>query len=200
MPKDWDGNKKSTFACLGASSHSGKEREKNDFYATDPMAINKLMAACDFFPDHVWECACGKGHLSERLKDLGFEVTSSDIIDRGYGYVQDFLAADKMPYKGDCCIITNPPYKYATEFVLHALELLHEGQYCAMFLKTTFLEGQSRYDKIFKSTPPKCIYQFTKRVLCAINGEFGDLKSSAVSYAWFVWQKGYKGDTTVCWI
>ena len=31
--KDWIGNKKSTFVTLGASNHTEKEREKNDFYA-----------------------------------------------------------------------------------------------------------------------------------------------------------------------
>ena len=37
--KDWIGNKKSTFVQLGASNHSEKEREENDFYATDPKAL-----------------------------------------------------------------------------------------------------------------------------------------------------------------
>ena len=37
--KDWIGNKKSTFVQLGASNHSEKEREKRDFYATDPKAL-----------------------------------------------------------------------------------------------------------------------------------------------------------------
>ena len=36
---DWTGNKKTTFATLGASSHSETEREKNDFYATSPVAM-----------------------------------------------------------------------------------------------------------------------------------------------------------------
>ncbi len=37
--KDWIGNKKSTFVQLGASNHSEKEREENDFYTTDPKAL-----------------------------------------------------------------------------------------------------------------------------------------------------------------
>ena len=43
--KDWIGNKKSTFVTLGASNHTEKEREKNDFYATQPEAIDKLVGA-----------------------------------------------------------------------------------------------------------------------------------------------------------
>ena len=152
--KDWIGNKKSTFVTLGASNHTEKEREKNDFYATQPEAIDKLIGAIkNMLPKKVWECACGTGCLSDRLKDFGYDVVSSDLIDRGYGDVADFLKTIEMPT--DCnCIITNPPYKYATEFVKHSLELLKEGGLCAMFLKTTFLEGQKRYDEIFSTTPP----------------------------------------------
>ena len=41
--KDWTGNSKTTFVQLGASSHSAEEREENDYYATDPSAIDDLL-------------------------------------------------------------------------------------------------------------------------------------------------------------
>lgn len=198
--KDWIGNKKSTFVTLGASNHTDKEREKNDFYATQPEAIDKLVGAIkNMLPKKVWECACGTGCLSDRLKDFGYDVVSSDLIDRGYGDVADFLKTTEMPNDSNC-IITNPPYKYATEFVKHSLELLKEGGLCAMFLKTTFLEGQKRYDEIFSTTPPIYVLQFSKRISCAQNADFKNCKSSAIAYAWYIWQKGYKGETTIKWI
>lgn len=198
--KDWIGNKKSTFVTLGASNHTEKEREKNDFYATQPEAIDKLVGAIkNMLPKKVWECACGTGCLSDRLKDFGYDVVSSDLIDRGYGDVADFLKTTEMPNDSNC-IITNPPYKYATEFVKHSLELLKEGGLCAMFLKTTFLEGQKRYDEIFSTTPPIYVLQFSKRITCAKNADFKNCKSSAIAYAWYIWQKGYKGETTIKWI
>lgn len=43
MAKDWTGNGKSTFITLGASNHTNKEREINDYYATDPIAIDALL-------------------------------------------------------------------------------------------------------------------------------------------------------------
>lgn len=77
--KDWTGNKKSIYTPLGASNHTDQEREENDFYATDPIAIDKLLKVEK--PSHfIWECACGDGHLAKRLKEYGFEVLSSDII------------------------------------------------------------------------------------------------------------------------
>lgn len=201
MAKDWSGNGKSTFITIGASNHTDKEREEHDFYSTSPEAIDKLLKSFSL-PKKIWECACGTGCLSERLIEFGHDVVSTDLIDRGYGGVQDFFKAGAMP--DSCkCILTNPPYKYALEFVLHSLDLLPDGGLCVMFLKTTFLEGQKRYERLYKNTPPKYVLQFSKRVLCAKNGKFAAMRNgggSAVSYAWFVWEKGYKGETTVKWL
>lgn len=201
MAKDWIGNGKSVFVTLGASNHTDKERESNDFYATDPIAVDKLVGSIGFIPSVVWECACGTGCLSERLKQYCRGVVSTDVIDRGYGQVQDFLLAKEIP-SGCSCIITNPPYKLATEFILQALDLLPDGGRCIMFLKTTFLEGEKRHRLLFSKYPPQRILQFSKRVLCAKNAEFQKMRKvgSAVSYAWFVWEKGYKGETTITWI
>lgn len=202
MTRDWDGNGKSVFVTLGASNHTDKEREINDFYATDPIAIDKLIGNIGFIPSIVWECACGTGCLSERLKQYCHGVVSTDVIDRGYGQVQDFLLAKEIP-SGCSYIITNPPYKYALEFILHALDLLPDGGKCMMFLKTTFLEGEKRHRRLFSNYPPLRILQFSKRVLCAKNAEFQKMRDgggSAVAYAWFIWEKGYKGPTMITWI
>lgn len=94
--KDWTGNRKSTFVTLGASNHTDKERESNDFYATDPIAIDKLVKVIQL-PRKVWECACGTGCLSDRLMDFGHEVISTDLVDRGYGKVRDFLETTELP-------------------------------------------------------------------------------------------------------
>lgn len=69
-----------------------------------------------------------------------------------------------------------------------------------MFCKTTLLESEGRYEKIFKKNPPKYMFQFVKRVMCAKNGDFDSYTSSAVAYAWFVWERGFKGKTTIDWI
>lgn len=95
--KDWTGNRKSTFVTLGASNHTDKERESNDFYATDPIAIDKLVKVIQL-PRKVWECACGTGCLSDRLMDFGHEVISTDLVDRGYGKVRDFLETAERLY------------------------------------------------------------------------------------------------------
>ena len=202
MNKDWTGTDRSTYITIGASNHTDKERARHDFYATDPVAIDALVANFTGLPRKIWECACGNGCLSERLLHYGHDMVSTDLIDRGYGEVMDFLTAEAMP-EGCDCILTNPPYKYALEFVRHSLELLQDGGLCVMFLKTTFLEGQKRWRELYSSTPPKMLLQFRQRVLCAKNGRFAEMRrggGSAVAYAWFVWEKGFKGDTIIRWI
>lgn len=181
--RDWRGNGNSVWKTLGASNHTEKEREADDYYATDPIAIDKLLEVER--PHHfIWECACGGGHLSERLTEYGYDVFSSDIRDRGYSkqnLVLDFLKQEGrlFPFKHD--ILTNPPYKYATEFVLKALELLHSSCKCYMFLKLTFLEGKRRYAEIFRRTAPKSVYVFSERVLCAKNAEFDHMRGGVSS-------------------
>ena len=198
---DWTGNYNSIFKTLGASNHTDKEREINDYYATDPIAIDVLINDGKAeISNNVWECSCGEGHLSKRLLDYGYDVTSTDLIDRGYGIGGvNFLDTNSMFY-GD--IITNPPYKYAIQFVEHALDIIPEGNKVFMFLKLQFLEGKSRKE-LFKKYPPKCIYVSSSRILCAKNGDFEGMKKSggsAVAYAWYEWEKGYTGDTVIKWV
>lgn len=195
MEKDWTGNQYSAFTVHGATGHGKEPREVNDYYATDPRAM-KLLLEQESFNHLIWECACGEGSLSEVLKEKGYVVRSSDLIDRGYGEVKDFLKT-KEHWDGD--IITNPPYRYASEFVEKALEIIGGGGKVAMFLKLTFLEGKKRKE-LFKKYPPKTIYVSSGRLGCAKNGEFGSHSNTAIAFAWFVWEKGFAGSPIVKWI
>lgn len=199
---DWNGNEKSTFVMLGASNHSDKDRQEDDYYATDPNSLKIFLEKIrkDNIKLHgkIWECACGGGHLSKVLKQYNYDVYSTDKINRGYGDGQiDFLKSNEQNLKTD--ILTNPPYKYAKEFVEKALEIQAEGYYTIMFLKIQFLEGKARKE-LFKEYPPKYVYVNSNRQLCAMNGNFLKYKTSAICYCWFIWEKGYKGDTIIRWI
>jgi hypothetical protein len=199
---DWTGNYKSIYTTLGASNHTSEEREQHDYYATEPKAVEILLEN-ESFCHYVWECACGEGHISKVLLNAGYDVKSTDLIDRGFEdtEVLDFLKTDVEYRKRDFSrdIITTPPYKYAKEFVEHALDISMDSTKIAMFLKLTFLEGQAR-KKLFKKYPPKTIYVFSGRVKCAKNGNFDEVGSSAVAYAWFVWEKGFIGNPVIKWV
>lgn len=194
--RDWTGDKRSILTQMGARNYAQMERDPNDYYATEPKALELLLDE-ETFSNNVWECACGEGHLSQVLVDRGFNVRSTDLIDRGYGEGGiDFLWCQE-PFDGD--IITNPPYKFALEFVKHALDLITEGHKAAFFLKIQFLEGKARR-KFFDVCPPRKIYVSTGRLHCAINGNWDiGMRNNAASYAWFIWEKGNTEAPIVKW-
>ena len=204
--------KLSGVRCNGASNHSDVEREINDFYATPPVATKKLIEHLkEKYPkliEHViWEPACGKGHISEEFRKAGYTVISTDLIERGYGSCgeeYDFLKMEKNIHTdGNCSIVTNPPYKYAQEFVEKSMELLEDGQLCCMLLKLTFLEGKKRY-QMFKKYPPNEVLVFSERINCNHGGNFTEKDQGiggAVAYAWYIWIKGYKpNNPKLSWI
>jgi hypothetical protein len=82
--------------------------------------------------------------------------------------------------------------------VERALQSEGEGRKVAMFLRLLFLEGKARR-ALFEANPPKTIYVASGRLKCMLNG-IDNMGGSAVAYAWFVWEKGYKGNTIVKWI
>lgn len=188
-----------TFITLGANNHTDVTREKDDFYATPPLAVRELMKL-ETFDKNIWEPCCGMNHITNVLRDNNYNVRTSDIIDRvndGSVEIIDFLDYNEK-YNGD--IITNPPYKLATEFVYKSMETITDGHKVAMFLKLTFLETKKRYE-LFKKYPPKVIYVASMRFGCSQTGEFNadGNTGSAVAYCWYIWEKGYNGDTVIKW-
>lgn len=172
-------------------------REVNDFYATDPKAM-ELLLKYEHFDNNIWEPACGEGNLSEVLKRHGFNVYSTDLIDRGYqDDLVDFLKTDKK-FKGD--IITNPPFKYTTEFILKSLAAVPEGNKVAMFLKINYLSGKKRYQEIYSKFPPMTVYVFSRRIACSKNNDPTGFKGGAMDFVWMIWEKGKQGATQIKWI
>jgi hypothetical protein len=197
--KDWTGSKASIFKQMGASNHTQEEREENDFYATDPTAVDDLLKY-EKLSNVIWECAVGEGHLANRLIELGHSVWGTDIIDRGWlgTRIVDFLNFEPQQ-EYDMDIVTNPPYKFCNEFILKALRCVKTGRKVCMFLKLTTLEGQKRYEQIYSKYPPKTVYVYAKRKECAKAGKFTG--GSSVCYAWFVWEKdNYEEGTRIKWI
>jgi len=190
-------NDVSVFKNIGASSHSTRERERTDFYSTDPLAV-KLLDKFDLldreFP--YWENACGSGKLSNELKRLGYQVYSSDLYDRGYGDTGIDFFKCKERWKGN--ILTNPPYSFINDWILHSLDLATNKVY--IFCRIQTIETIGRYNKIFQDNPPVLICPFVKRIQCYRNDDIS-LNGSAVCYAWFIWDnKDDSNETRVKWL
>lgn len=79
MAQDWSGDANSVYKIIGASNHSNENRADDDYYATDPKAVEELLKR-EKFSHYVWEPACGGGHISKVLEAHGYDVLSSDIV------------------------------------------------------------------------------------------------------------------------
>ena len=221
MSKEWKGNKNSAHAAIAAHNGKGKsDRQEDDFYATDPKAIEALVNAptiygriawkyleyCkdDYF---IWECAAGNGNLYNWLKEHGYNVIASDIKFRGaQGVIEGLDFLKTYPYnkfEGAAAhpnvILTNPPYSLATEFIEHALEILPDGGLYIALMNITYLAGQERYRRVYSNGSLRELYVFSKRVECWKNN-IPSRHSSIANYAWYVFQKGYIGKPTIYWL
>lgn len=180
-----------------------ENREENDLYATRPHDVELLYQyEPSIIEGKIWECACGHGHIVKTLQKLGTtDIYASDLVDYGFGYnVEDFLTNNSHKDEFDT-ILTNPPYKYSMEFVIHALRQVKMGGRVIMLLPITILSGITRYKKIYRHNPPKYIYIFARKTygILANKGE-DQYQSAHVSHCWIIWEKGYKGDTITKWL
>ena len=179
----------------GLNRQDGSERQPEDFYASDPAIIPPLLKVLG--PEWesgnklIYEPAAGLGHISQTLELYGHQVVSTDLIDRGFGIGGvDFLVDniyDSIPFDA---VITNPPFYCAIQFIEKSLRI---APLVCMFLRIQFLESERR-DKFFEENPPRYVAVFRKRARTSKDAKFPKGESSATCYAWFIWERGYKGN------
>lgn len=176
------------------------KRAAYDFYPTPPEAVRALLAL-ERFSGPIWEPACGAGAISEELKAAGYAVTSTDLINRGYGEGGvDFLLAKEPRAK---TIITNPPYGrgLADRFVAKALAFTEKtGGEVAMLLNLASLCHPKRHAGYVKR-PPSVIYALDELV-CWPNGDAAQATAytSKHRYCWVIWRAGHSGRPSFWWL
>lgn len=179
-------------AALGVDHEN---REKDDLYPTWPAAT-RAMLAVETFDGAIWEPACGEGDMSRALEAAGYEVISTDLVDRGFGEGRVDFLMEWVPRAPN--IATNPPFKMAQAFVDHALKLT-TGK-VAMFLRLAFLEGVER-GEWFPGTPLARVWVMSRRVPMQRGrlSEVGD-GHGVIAFAWFVWEHGHVGAPVLGWL
>lgn len=168
------------------------DRAMFDFYAT-PSETTRALLKREIFEGSVWEPCCGEGHISEELRLAGYDVESSDLVDRGYGTSgRDFLLQTGQRDN----IVTNPPYgSWALPMAKHATQLARKK--VALLLKLQFLEGAKR-GAFFAECPPARVWVFSRRQSLMKDGV--QYSGGMMALAWFVWDKACEGETVVRWI
>ncbi len=186
-----------TSSALAYVGHNAKgDREKDDFYPTPPSATQALMDR-QKFEGNIYECACGNGAMSKVMIKNGYNVYSSDLIDRGYGKSNiNFLTQDYSIMDIDN-IITNPPFNLSTEFTIKALSLA-KNKVC-MLNKLSYLEGIKRRELIFNQNKLQKILIFSRRV--PFKKESTKTKAAGLmAFGWFIYDVNYNGKPTIDWI
>lgn len=158
---------------------------KDDFYET-PAEATRALCAVESFEGRVWEPACGRGAISRVLQDHSYFVVSTDLVDRQFGQPGvDFLMETTAP--SECkCIVTNPPFKLADEFIRHGLRLVPT---VIVLLRWAYAEGVARSDIIDQHLTR--VWLGRERLpFMHREGYAGPINSnSGAPFAWFVFQR-----------
>lgn len=168
-------------------------REKDDFYPTPPSGTQALLAV-EKFEGRIWEPACGDGAISKVLEAAGYEVISTDLVDRGYGEARiDFLMERRLLAPN---IVTNPPFKLAEPFLARCLDL--GASKVALLCRLAWLEGAARRE-MFESTPFARVWVFSRRLHMTRAGAATG-KGGLIAFAWFIWEQGHSAAPTIGFI
>ena len=172
----------------------------DDLYETPEEATLALQRA-EPLPRTIWEPACGRGAIVRVLRGAGHRVIATDLIDYGspdQDYAgRDFLLERSAP-DGVEMIVTNPPFKLAAQFAVHALSLCPR---VAMLLRLTFLEGGTEKANAGRARLLALdggqlarVHVFRNRLpMMHRDGWTGNRASNSVAFAWFVWERGCTG-------
>lgn len=164
-----------------------------DDFPTPPWATRALF---DHLIDRLWwphvdndscrEPAANRGHMVRPLQEWFGTVEASDIFDYGAGFrVHGYLfGPDPDPVDWT---VTNPPFRLAEQFIDRALRTSRSA--VAVFVRSAFLEGAGRYERLFRPRPPRLVLQFTERVVIH-RGKLTANGSSATAYSWIIWSTG----------
>lgn len=177
------------------SKKTGNGRHKQsirgpDLYPT-PAPLTQALLQVEPLPKLLWEPAAGMGHMSDTLRDAGHRVFSSDL--NAYGtagiFIQDFFEFKRAP-QGANCIVTNPPFVIAPEFVRHGLELCEK---VVIFARLAFLESSKRSDIIDHKLAR--VYPFVER--CPLLHRWSD-RGDGIYEEW----SGKKATSAIpmCWM
>lgn len=161
-------------------------RHKFDQYFT-PDKATKLIKnefVCDYPTAKIIDPCAGENDILKMFPEYeteGFDIDVTLCMKHDHTRA-NILKAPLETYGeyGKCMIVTNPPYKYATEVINRCLEIT--PVVCAL-LRLTFLEpAKKRADLVNQF---RYAYILPERISFLENG-----KKDFTTHAWFVWQYG----------
>jgi hypothetical protein len=183
---------------LDHAANPGRHRlaaRGDDVFETPVEAVRALLGV-ERLPHCTWEPCCGSGAIVRVLRESGFHVHATDLVDHGCPASEStiyFLFEQRAP-DGVESIVTNPPYKLADQFVAHALRLV---PHVIMLLRLAFLESERR-SPILDSGNLARVHVFKNRLpMMHRHGWTGPRATSSIPFAWFCWDRNHLGPTII---
>jgi len=162
------------------SKRASSGKIKNGFVET-PRYVTEELLKEEKFEGNILEPCCGKGAISKVLKEQGYKVISSDLIDYGYGEIKDLFSINNVFDN----IITNPPFSLQIDMIEKLLSITNNKLVLLWYGKNIGNLVESKRAKGLKK-----IILFDKRI---------NWKETKIGwkFAWYIWEKGYEGDVTI---
>lgn len=182
--------------------------EALDFPPTQPWAVRALVhriLGVDALSGSVsCEPAAGAGDIARTMLEFTPHVRVADVADYGTRdiyeqpiSIRDFLTWTPEEAEAPDWVCTNPPFTLGEAFIHHVRRFARRG--VAVIVRTAFLEGQGRYERLFSQCPPDIIAVHAERVPM-FAGRLDPKRSSATSYSWLIWFRDGAGDARTRWI
>ncbi|MCM1501044.1 MAG: class I SAM-dependent methyltransferase [Clostridium sp.] len=189
----------------GTSITGRKENIDYDFYETPKWAAEKairemLRDGVMNKKENVYEPCAGAGAITDVLEMLGFEhIRASDI--QTADYIKGVKGVDVYEVEDNACdvVITNPPYNLMTKGNMLNEFLRISKRKVILLLNIFFLSSKER-KRVLENSSLRHIYIHSHRVTMCPYGQIRPQNSGTKMYAWYVWDKEYKGKPTLSWI
>lgn len=153
--------------------------------------MTQQLLTAEYFFGAILEPAAGNGAIARVLAQRFFNVEF-------YDKERDFLI-EEGSYP---CIITNPPFSLAKEFIQQCKKVATYK--FALLLPLSYLHGKERYDLgLFRNSDYNLrrIHVFTRYPMLGDPlREDGKYRTGMMVYAWYIWEQGYTGEATIHWI
>lgn len=156
-----------------------------DLHETPPQAVRALLKV-EQLPAIVWDPCCGPGAIVRELQESGRGVWASDLINYAWGqdHIGSFFDWTTPPPKVQA-IVMNPPYRQATEFIEHGLDLVPEIY--ALVRLNWIAAVRERHPHVYDRLAR--VHVFSRRLPMMHRANWaGPKASSQFDHAWCCWE------------
>lgn len=183
-----------------ARNPANPHRRADDVYETATGAVEAALETVRCFPQRILDIGAGGGAWGRvaRRRFPSAHITGVEVRSLGRPVAYDeWHVGDYRrfsPTSGYDLVMSNPPFKCATECLLRSFKHLNEGGQCLFLLPIYFLETPLRRE-LFRAYPLCRLDVFVERPRFS-----GFRCKTAFAAGIFTWQRDYCGEPRIGWI